>query len=53
MVRVREDERAAAVTRTSDPTARDTDRALRALIITYEYPQLGGGGGVIFRDVAE
>jgi glycosyltransferase involved in cell wall biosynthesis len=25
----------------------------RVLIVTYEYPPLGGGGGVIFRDLAE
>jgi glycosyltransferase involved in cell wall biosynthesis len=28
-------------------------RAERVLIVTYEYPPLGGGGGVIFRDLAE
>jgi glycosyltransferase involved in cell wall biosynthesis len=27
--------------------------ARRVLIVTYEYPPLGGGGGVIFRDLAE
>jgi glycosyltransferase involved in cell wall biosynthesis len=27
--------------------------AHRVLIVTYEYPPLGGGGGVIFRDLAE
>lgn len=27
--------------------------AKRVLIVTYEYPPLGGGGGVIFRDLAE
>jgi glycosyltransferase involved in cell wall biosynthesis len=27
--------------------------AHRILIVTYEYPPLGGGGGVIFRDLAE
>ena len=25
----------------------------RVIIVTYEYPPLGGGGGVIFRDLAE
>jgi L-malate glycosyltransferase len=25
----------------------------RVLLVTYEYPPLGGGGGVIFRDLAE
>jgi glycosyltransferase involved in cell wall biosynthesis len=29
------------------------DEARRVLIVTYEYPPLGGGGGVIFRDLAE
>jgi glycosyltransferase involved in cell wall biosynthesis len=28
-------------------------RARNVLIVTYEYPPLGGGGGVIFRDLAE
>jgi glycosyltransferase involved in cell wall biosynthesis len=27
--------------------------ARRVLIVSYEYPPLGGGGGVIFRDLAE
>jgi glycosyltransferase involved in cell wall biosynthesis len=27
-------------------------QASRVLIVTYEYPPLGGGGGVIFRDLA-
>jgi glycosyltransferase involved in cell wall biosynthesis len=52
-MRVREDEPAAALPRTSDSTAHDADRVLRVLIVTYEYPPLGGGGGVIFRDLAE
>lgn len=31
----------------------DRAEARRVLIVTYEYPPLGGGGGVIFRDLAE
>ncbi len=30
-----------------------TRPAERVMIVTYEYPPLGGGGGVIFRDLAE
>lgn len=29
------------------------ERALKILIINYEYPPIGGGGGVICRDIAE
>ncbi|MBW2269991.1 MAG: glycosyltransferase family 4 protein [Deltaproteobacteria bacterium] len=35
------------------PAARPAPEARRVLIVTYEYPPLGGGGGVIFRDLAE
>jgi glycosyltransferase involved in cell wall biosynthesis len=53
MIRVREVEPAVAHLQASDPTLRDADGVLRVLIVTYEYPPLGGGGGVIFRDFAE
>jgi glycosyltransferase involved in cell wall biosynthesis len=52
-MRVREDEPVAELPRASDPSLRDPERVLRVLIVTYEYPPLGGGGGVIFRDLAE
>jgi len=35
------------------PSAAVLPRARNVLIVTYEYPPLGGGGGVIFRDLAE
>jgi glycosyltransferase involved in cell wall biosynthesis len=35
------------------PAASALPRARNVLIVTYEYPPLGGGGGVIFRDLAE
>jgi glycosyltransferase involved in cell wall biosynthesis len=30
-----------------------TERKLKILVINYEYPPIGGGGGVICRDIAE
>ena len=43
----------ASPSRAAASAAHPLPRARNVLIVTYEYPPLGGGGGVIFRDLAE